>query len=331
MARILLFGYFGYGNFGDELLIASIKENLPDHNLTVISGNPKETEDLHQIKAISRRQFWHDLGSFDLLLVGGGGVLQNITSNRSLFYYLAAIKRAQSLGVDVYLMAQGLGPFKKNLCYPLINRGIRSLKGLELTVRDEESLKIANQFGLEADLVADLALSYTNYPKRQKSDSSKKVIGVSVKEGFVLETCKWLQSFGNQVQIRLFAFHKEDHGVCLEVEHLLQNAHTIKMEKFSDLQYFSDIDFLWGMRLHALVVAAAMGIPAIGISYDPKVESSCSEVGFSWHNLQTIPKEEWIRSGDASKLIKRSEKAWDLFRAYREHKYQANKAPGHSD
>jgi len=328
MGKVLVFGYYGFGNFGDELLVAAIKEHLQDHDLTVVSGNPKETEKIHELKAISRKDFWKNPGSYDILLLGGGGLLQSVTSNRSLLYYLAAVRWARAKGLSVYLMAQGLGPFKKGPIYPLVDLGMRSLKGLEISVRDKKSKDLAASFGLEADLVADLALTYTGFPTRKTGEGTKRVIGIAPKAGFDVRQIRWLESFGDETTVRLFAFHKDDHRVCLEVEKLLKDAHTIKMEKTQDLENFADIDFLWGMRLHSLIVAAKMGIPAIGISYDPKVEQFCREVGFAWHSPETMPKEEWIRSGNATELIQRAEKAWALFRSYAE--TQANRTPGHS-
>lgn len=307
MARILLFGYYGFGNFGDELLLASIKQHLSDHDLTVISGNCKQTENLHQLKAISRKQFWLNPGSYDIFLVGGGSILQNTTSNRSLIYYLGAIKRAQHLGMDVYLMAQGLGPLRGIWS----QMALKSLRGIHLTVRDRQSLTIAQNCGLKADLVADLALSYSNYPPKKQG----KVIGIALRDGFGLNSflqLDWLLT--DNIEKRLFAFHNKDYELCLKVARFLPNAHTVKMEKLQDLEYFSDLELLWGMRLHSLIVATAMGIPALGISYDPKVTAFCEEAGISWHLPGIRPKKEWFRSGDTGNLIKRSETAWQLFR-----------------
>jgi len=309
VARILLFGYYGFGNFGDELLLATIKEHLCDHDLTVISGNCQQTEKLHQLKAISRKQFWLNPGSFDLFLVGGGSIFQNITSNRSLIYYLYSLKRAQQLGMDVYLMAQGLGPLRGTWA----KQALKSLKGIPLTVRDRKSLVLAQNCGLKADLVADLALSYSNYPPKGKGE----IIGVALRDGFSINhKLDWLLSFNKE--IRLFAFHIKDYELCLKVARLLPRAHIVKMERLEDLEYFSDLKFLWGMRMHSLIAALAMGIPALGISYDPKVTALCDEAGLKWHLPQVTPQKEWIKSVDSGILIKRSETAWQLFRSYTE-------------
>lgn len=75
--------------------------------------------------------------------------MQSVTSNRSLLYYLAAIRWARAKGLSVYLMAQGLGPFKKGPIYPLVDLGMRSLKGLEISVRDKNQKTLPQALGLK--------------------------------------------------------------------------------------------------------------------------------------------------------------------------------------
>jgi len=310
MAKILVFGYYGFGNFGDELLLASIKENLTEHDLVVVSEDPQNTEKLHGLESISRNQFWKDPGKHDIFLLGGGSILQNVTSHRSLAYYLMALKRAQKAGMDLYLMSQGIGPIRGSIA----NYAVSSmLKGLPLTVRDFASLIVANDLGLEAHLVADLAFGYSGYPLKNNGD----MVGVAIKDGFEIDKgVAWLKTF--EREIRLLAFHKDDLNLCLKVEKLLPHAHTVRVKELKDLAFLTDLEFLWGMRLHSLVVAVSMGIPAIGISYDPKIRALCRETGLAWHLPGELPKKEWIRSGKADTLICRSDRAWQLFREYTE-------------
>lgn len=308
MAKILIFGYYGYGNFGDELLLATLKDHLKEHDLVVVSGDPVSTEKLHEIKAISRKMFWQRPGQHELFLLGGGSLLQNATSNRSLAYYLAAIERAKLAGMDVYLMAQGLGPI--NGWWPQIVIP-RVLKEIPLTVRDKQSLEIAKGLQLKADLVADLAISYESYPKKK----SRQFIGVAPKKGFITQAnINWLLSF--EREIRLLAFHRQDHELCFKLEKLLPRAHTVLLEKPSDLEQMAELDFLWGMRLHSLIIAVAMGIPALGISYDPKVAAFCQEANLCWHQIEQLPQKEWIRSGEKQELTSRAKKNWQLFANY---------------
>lgn len=324
--KILVFGYYGFGNFGDELMLRTIKEHLNNHDITVVSNDPKTTENLHSIKSISRRKFWLNPGKYDLFLLGGGTLLQNTTSNRSLYYYLEAIKRAKALGMEVYLLAQGLGPLTGRLGQSFWPRLIyKTLDGVPITVRDNQSLQLAKKIGLKANLVSDLALSFTGFPQKVIKDSSdrtkKEIIGISVRDncGFTLgDNLDWLLDNSKNVEkeIRLLAFHKDDYQLCLMLENLLPNSYTVLIQEINDLNYFADLDLLWGMRLHSLVIAVAMGIPAMGISYDPKVAAFCQDAMLNWHLPNEAPRKEWVKLGDRDSLLARSKRSWQLLGDY---------------
>lgn len=105
MGKILISGYYGFSNAGDEAMltaiVTSLKQQDPQVELTVISGHPEVTAKLHPVKAVHRfdlpgivRALWHA----DLLLSGGGSLLQNVTSRLSLYYYLSIIGLAGLMG-----------------------------------------------------------------------------------------------------------------------------------------------------------------------------------------------------------------------------------------
>ena len=98
MNKIVISGYYGFANAGDEAMLTSIVRALrgvqPEIDLTVISGNPAETSAKHKVKSIYRFNFfkiYNALKNADMLLSGGGSLLQDVTSLRSLFYYLFII------------------------------------------------------------------------------------------------------------------------------------------------------------------------------------------------------------------------------------------------
>ena len=96
MAKVLISGYYGFSNAGDEAMLTAIVDSLkreaPDTVITVISGHPRSTCALHDVKSIGRFDFpaiLRAMAGTDLLLSGGGSLLQNVTSHFSLFYYLS--------------------------------------------------------------------------------------------------------------------------------------------------------------------------------------------------------------------------------------------------
>ena len=56
MSNIVISGYYGFGNAGDEAMLCAIIDAIrdveDDAHITVISGNPQETSRKHNIKAV---------------------------------------------------------------------------------------------------------------------------------------------------------------------------------------------------------------------------------------------------------------------------------------
>ena len=122
MSRIVVSGYYGSKNAGDEAMLAAMLEVLgdldPKLHITVISADPEDTRKRHGVDAVS----WlglpaiiRELRQADLLISGGGSLLQNVTSRRSLYYYMGIIFLAFMAGLKVMLYAQGIGPIRGHL------------------------------------------------------------------------------------------------------------------------------------------------------------------------------------------------------------------------
>src|SRR5574344_2548048 len=119
MSKIVISGYYGFNNAGDEAMLTAIVESLrklePEVALTVISGNPTETKTKYNVESIYRfdaPQILTALKNTDLLVSGGGSLLQDVTSKKSLLYYLTVIAAAKHFGKKVMFFAQGIGPIR---------------------------------------------------------------------------------------------------------------------------------------------------------------------------------------------------------------------------
>ena len=102
MSRILISGYYGFGNAGDEAvlaaILASLRRQVPEAQCDVLSIDPKTTTRLHGIPAYHRarpREVLTALRRCDLFVSGGGSLLQDVTSLNSLLFYLAQIRLAR--------------------------------------------------------------------------------------------------------------------------------------------------------------------------------------------------------------------------------------------
>ena len=90
MSNIVISGYYGFGNAGDEAMLCAIidaiRKEEADAYITVISGNPKETSKKHNINAVgtfSALGILKAIANSDLVISGGGSLLQDATSIRN--------------------------------------------------------------------------------------------------------------------------------------------------------------------------------------------------------------------------------------------------------
>lgn len=142
--KVLLSGYYGFDNAGDDAvlfaIIQALKETIEHVEIVVLSNQPEKTAEQFQVKAVDR---WSKGGLLkaikhcDVLISGGGSLLQDVTSKNGILYYLGIIKLAQMLGKKVLVYAQGIGPVReprnRNLTAKILN------KVQAITVRDFDS------------------------------------------------------------------------------------------------------------------------------------------------------------------------------------------------
>ena len=122
MTKYIISGYIGFDNFGDEAIACVLINYLKKINaekITLISSNPKKTANLYNVNSIGMLNFFPSIAEADILISGGGSLLQDITSLKSLIYYLGLIVLALIFKKKVILMAQGFGPIKNKLARKL--------------------------------------------------------------------------------------------------------------------------------------------------------------------------------------------------------------------
>ena len=138
-------GYYGYDNLGDDAILYAISRQLsalePPVRLTVLSQRPAETAACYGLRAVSRFSpiaVLRAIRKSDLLISGGGSLLQDRTSTRSVRYYLGVIRLAQLLRKPVFLYANGIGPLSREKNRRRVCKCIDSCSGV--TLRDSDSL-----------------------------------------------------------------------------------------------------------------------------------------------------------------------------------------------
>lgn len=298
--NILISGYYGYKNIGDEAVLSSIilglKKFYPHAQITVLSADIEATQKQHKVEAIPRYNFFllrKAIMACDVFISGGGSLFQDRTSARSLYYYLSLILLAKYYGKKVIVFGQGFGPIK------LLNTSIakRVLRQADyLFMRDIVSahqvlaLKIPKQkvksFIDPAFILERKEINLDIVQKKEGiSFSSRPVIGVSPRNIFdnqdktfhILASAldhlvHWLGA-----QIVFIPFRKpEDIEVINRISYLMKEKSKVLLNDYDPgelLTLVAQCDFFIGMRLHSLIFSALANVPMLGLSYDPKVSS----------------------------------------------------------
>lgn len=301
MGKILISGYYGFSNAGDEAMltaiVTSLKQQAPQVELTVISGHPEVTARLHPVKAIHRFNLWGILRAMagtDLLLSGGGSLLQNVTSRMSLYYYLSIIGLAGLLGKKIMLFAQGIGPIRGRFsCF--LTRLVCQKADL-ITVRDDGSLEDLSSMGFDPATIHVTSDAVFSLPVGRKDagagllrqlglDLDRPVVGLALRHWkgekrftreFARAADRLQQEFGAQILFVPLQF-PADAELSAQVRNQMQHQKNVFIleQKCSTQQYqdlICNFHLLIGMRLHALVFAALNDVPFMAISYDPKVD-----------------------------------------------------------
>lgn len=345
MYNILISGYYGFNNIGDESILRTVidnlREKLPDVEITVLSQSPGQTAEKYGVKAARRMNLWDIFRSVwrcDMLLSGGGSLLQDATSSRSILYYLFLLRLAQLLGKRTFIYSQGIGPIRSPRNRRYTARTLRRTDGI--VVRDEKSRDLLLELGVPGGLIhvtadpvirvkrPDAALGLKILEEEGcPRHPGRLTVGWAVKSRKPgkpylreVERCiLWLQEEYGAESVLIPFFYDEDAGVCEAVAaHLDGRAVCLRKKRLSEemLSIIGCMDVLVGVRLHSLIYAAVMGVPMIGVSYDPKVESFLASVGrptpftvedFTLEKFQevfreTVARREEIRESVARRL-----------------------------
>ena len=278
--RVLISGYYGFSNLGDEALLSGITSTLKTagHEVTVLSHDPAATKRLHGVHAVHRlRGVLPALLRCDALVSGGGGLLQDKTSTRSLQYYLTLLRLAKRFGKRTLVYGQSVGP--------LSEEGWRAvskvLSGIPVAVRDERSRTLLASLGIEAYLVADgaLLLSPPAEPKRKEGVLLVPRAGYPNITAALVHTAKGLSAQGIAVSAAAVQ-PNEDVDALNKLKEAVPSVQLHHPTTPSELlEVIAGANYVVSGRLHGLILAAVAGRDFCGLVYDPKVAAFLEEVG----------------------------------------------------
>ncbi len=288
MAKVCLFGYFGAGNFGDEWTLASFLRGWQqcgfDRNgVLVLSRHPTVTQGEHEVIAVPRR--WHlifaALRESECLIGCGGSLLQDVTSVRSLVFYSLLIWTAKGMGKKVVLLGQGLGPLRR----PTSRRLARTTLSLcdLVTFRDPISAILAQRLGANipnCSVTADLTFLWDELPPTQPTYCAVVNLRPTQQKWEVRFLARALrQRINANERVLLLPLQPGVDEVALHPLSTLLPSDWEQYKRWRDgLKGLARAPLVVAMRLHALIAACVLGVPFLGLSYDPKVEGVLGEV-----------------------------------------------------
>ncbi len=318
--KILLSGYFGFNNLGDEAILASmvdmIRAETDDAEITVLTQNTPETKVKYNTETIYRYDIFKIAAAMrkaDIFFSGGGSLLQDVTSLRSVPYYLGLIFLAQVFNLKTVFFAQGVGPVNNSFYRFLIKKVLSRVDFL--SVRDLNSKLFLEEIGINPNkikLIDDPVYGLNICKGNDPEVSNTKKIGVSVRSwqdnSYLQKVAEFLNYLikKEEYTVTILPFHEgEDERISEQLKNMLYTRaeiidYTDDIEKINNL--YSTFDIFIGVRLHSLIFAAINCVPFIGISYDPKVGSLIQEMNYQ-PNITTdnITEEQLIKSYDIIK------------------------------
>lgn len=304
---VIISGYYGFGNSGDDsilyAIIRELKELRPDIRIITLSKTPKETSEKYGVKSVHRFNIFSVLRCMKntkLLISGGGSLIQDVTSNKSLAYYLAIINIAVRFNKKVMLYANGIGPVNNESNFAKIRKTLNEVD--LITLREPSSCEELKRFGVDKPKVivtADPAFNLfpaddaeiSELLQRAGLKPDSKYCAIAIRPWNTMSA-----DFYSQIA-HAAEYAREQYGLeplflmmqptrDSKVSHMAADA--VKGGAYiidgscTPAQIMGIVDraeLVIGMRLHTLIYAAKCQTPVIGIVYDPKITAMMEYMG----------------------------------------------------
>ena len=303
--RVVMSGYYGFSNAGDDAILQSIHGGIlaasDDIQVTVLSHDPEQTRRQYGLDAVYRFdlvQVGRALRRCDALLSGGGSLLQDRTSTRSLLYYLMVIRWAKKLGKPVMLYANGIGPVTK----PENRKKVKQTVELAnvVTLRDRASAQELRDMGVKhpelhitADPVFNLVPADADRGRELLAKAGlpggRKFAAVSVRDWpaarqfpqQAAQLCDHLHRTYGLETVFLLMQPAADRETTEQVRRAMESPSyllDVPATPSELMAVLGQAELCVAMRLHTLIFAARMAVPTVGLVYDPKVDSYLKEL-----------------------------------------------------
>ena len=301
---VLISGYYGYKNSGDDSVLKGIVEGLkgryPMVDITVLSRAPKETREIYGVNAIGRFDFvkiYKAMKNTRLFISGGGSLLQDVTSRKSLMYYVALINMAKKCKTKTMVYANGIGPVNYESSK---KKTKKALWGVDvITLRENSSFEELKNLGLNLDNVFVTADPVFLLEPKNEIEEKLKSVGLEDKKFFCISVRNWkklpvdftdrIGEFANKISERYGLVPvfipmqiSMDGELTKEIMSKIKGQKAVILPSCGPetlMGVLKKAEFVLGMRLHILIYSAKAGTPVIGLDYDPKVRATMEYLG----------------------------------------------------
>ena len=323
---IVICGAYGRGNAGDDAILKAIVQEMraldPERTICVMSRRPRETRLIYRTGAIYTFNVFAVLRQFRraaLYINGGGSLMQDVTSTRSIWYYCYTLRAAKKRGCKVMMYGCGIGPINRagnrKMAARIIDRSVD-----RITLRDDNSRALLAEMGVTRP---DIRVSAD--PTIILDPAPREVVNLALEQsgidpagryiGFGLRHWKGLDAALPEIAAAAnYAYEK--HGlipVFVPIEfpsdltpaervgallrcpwHAMRTRQPIEVT----IGILARMKAVVGIRLHSLMFSAGQGVPVVGMSYDIKVDGFLKYIG-----SHTCLQLRSVRADDLCRLI----------------------------
>lgn len=302
---VMISGYYGFDNSGDDsilkAIVTSLKELKPDINILALSNNPVQTKSVYGVDSIHRFDFikiFKKLKYTSLLISGGGSLIQDVTSDKSLAYYLSVIKLALMRRTKVMLYSNGIGPIQNKRNYRKVKKILDKVD--LITLREQSSKDELEKIGVSnPNVIVTADPAFTLKPTNDETvNKILRKMGLRTDDEYICISVRPWKNLGKEFEdavAHVADYVKKTYGLeCVIVP--MQCPKDTEISKRIAIKSKSGVvapenltpseilgltkraKLIIGMRLHTLIYAAATNTPIIGLIYDPKITAVMDEL-----------------------------------------------------
>ena len=302
--KIAICGYYGKGNLGDEAILSQILSKIKSTTISKCNGGKPRNVKIHVIKSKSPIKILSAMSGADLFIFGGGSLLQNSTSDASLFYYLFLIFLSDILCKRKIMLANGIGPIETSIL-PKGEMKLITASAIDkfdlISVRDRDSQKYIQKLLPKRKIryVCDPALAYfakapsninqqlifgkakkSTHPNKafiyiphQRMLNKAKIFPERVAKSFVC-AC---ENFGAAPIVAVL--NREDLALAQKMQKFSPKIKVVKHENTQQLiSLMKNTSLCITQRYHGALFSLPNEIPTLILSNDPKLIGLCKEL-----------------------------------------------------